>query len=606
MTKLRVAFAGHASWGKIADGPSVGGALEQAFSAILHATRGNSRLVLMSGYAPGADRLAVDVWQDAAGSHGATHIVLPFLPYTTNDIDNDTSGWCDDPGLARDGSRVRDLDRFDAFTVLDGKTAQEADPWRSAHLDQVRFLIGWSHVLVTVWDGQAPAGPGGTADAVRLAVSKGIPVLWIDARDGSGPYLIDPASFWPDWSFLELLEALDKARPEKLEVQALHGLLMSARRFPGAPDEAVGYANWQAALLGQAGLEQQTAVQRFSAQLAKRLGDRGLWRAYPKLKALLGRPDPGLQQELTPARPAAAPAPETATQPGRRQLVEAFEAADGLADRLATAHRSQQVILLVLAVTAVLVGVLAVPFKDLKLMLVALELAILGIVFVVWRVARGRYRHRRWSDTRAYAERLRATLATWALGFDVADDRAEPAGTWMEWDARRLLAEIGPPVGLLTVDRQAQDIRFAEECLLQGQLRYNRLNASAMGRFHHAVELLEESAFVILVLLLGGFLLLSAALGGLPPTVGSVITVASAVLPAVGAACIALDAKLGLDEESERSERLAASFAELSAGCEAAPRHVKLRYIRDSARLLTAETASWREAAVRRKLVRGG
>lgn len=598
---LRVGFAGHADWTKIADGPAVHDALKEAFIQVAAATSAGDRLVLLSGYAPGADRMAVDVWRTAVPA-GRTHIVMPFLPTEPQELAEGTVGWSDDPRGGKLTTAVRDLDRFDDFTVLDGRSSLDASPVRSSHLDLARFLIAWSDVLIVVWDGAVPSGPGGTGDVVRLAISKAIPVLWIDARDGSGPWLIEPDALWPDTSFLELLDALHAERPPKASADALRTALLPAQHFPDSDGEAQGYRNWQ----DEWQACQHKAKPPLPDRIATRLGDDLLWQAYPMLKRLVAKPahQPAAPDSRTVR--ARGPSPESAAQPGYHLISETFAVADGLANRLATAHRSQQLILLALAVTAVLVGVLAVPFKAYKLQFVAIELGILAVLFAVWRVARGRYHHRRWSDTRAYAERLRAAQATWPLGHDVGLERAEAAGSWMEWEARRLLKQIGPPTGLLTPSRYSQDIDFAEESLVRGQEQYNRSNAAAMSSFHHAVEWLEEAAFLVLVLLLATFLVLSIWMGGLPGPFGYWITVASAVLPAIGAACIAFDAKLGLDEAAERSERLAARFGSLPRGGGNVPRHARERHVREAARLLASEAASWREAAVRRKLVRGG
>jgi hypothetical protein len=38
-----------------------------------------------------------------------------------------------------------------------------------------------------VWDGYPPAGRGGTPEIVAYAMSKGIPVIWIDAKRDRPP-----------------------------------------------------------------------------------------------------------------------------------------------------------------------------------------------------------------------------------------------------------------------------------------------------------------------------------------------------------------------------------------------------------------------------------
>ncbi len=51
---------------------------------------------------------------------------------------------------------------------------------REAYLSASKELISVSERLLAVWDGQAPRGPGGTADAVAHAREVGVPVevIW--------------------------------------------------------------------------------------------------------------------------------------------------------------------------------------------------------------------------------------------------------------------------------------------------------------------------------------------------------------------------------------------------------------------------------------------
>ena len=74
-----------------------------------------------------------------------------------------------------------------------------------------------------------------------------------------------------------------------------------------------------------------------------------------------------------------------------------------------------------------------------------------------------------------------------------------------------------------------------------------------------------------------------------------------ALVPAIGAAAMALEAKLGFHEQAQRSRRLAERLEAIAADT-ADPRVAAGEAIE----ALRAETGVWREGASRRGLFRGG
>ncbi len=60
-----------------------------------------------------------------------------------------------------------------------------------------RFILEHIDVLIALWDGRPPKGPGGTGQMVAEARARGIPLVWIhtgERRPGSGlSHLSDPA-----------------------------------------------------------------------------------------------------------------------------------------------------------------------------------------------------------------------------------------------------------------------------------------------------------------------------------------------------------------------------------------------------------------------------
>lgn len=44
-------------------------------------------------------------------------------------------------------------------------------------------ILAHSHALLAIWDGGPGRGEGGTADSIKRAQERGMPVLWLDTRD---------------------------------------------------------------------------------------------------------------------------------------------------------------------------------------------------------------------------------------------------------------------------------------------------------------------------------------------------------------------------------------------------------------------------------------
>jgi hypothetical protein len=54
------------------------------------------------------------------------------------------------------------------------------------------MIVAWSDVLVAVWNGLPPKGPGGTAEVAAKMAAQGGPVIWIPSDTGGPIQLIAP------------------------------------------------------------------------------------------------------------------------------------------------------------------------------------------------------------------------------------------------------------------------------------------------------------------------------------------------------------------------------------------------------------------------------
>ncbi|MFG1604963.1 hypothetical protein [Actinoplanes sp. NPDC049265] len=117
----------------------------------------------VSSLADGADQLFAEHVLAAAGT---LHVVLPCEGYAGSLISDDSR------------TRFEQLRRAAGSVV----TMPFAEPSEQAFLAAGKAMVDACDHLFAVWDGRPARGPGGTADVVAYARSRGRPVtiLWLD------------------------------------------------------------------------------------------------------------------------------------------------------------------------------------------------------------------------------------------------------------------------------------------------------------------------------------------------------------------------------------------------------------------------------------------
>ena len=453
----QIAFAGHNRPEDLGDEARLAAGLDAAWAMLSEA--GLSEARLLSGFADGADVIAVETWRRAG--LGGVQIVLPFL-HESPDLPDDLSA---------------------TATRLDGAAVRAN--LRSPHLAQSRWLVGAADLLVAVWNGQAPRGSGGTADAVRLALEHSVPVLWVRPGAETGLRLLRPEFLFEGCGFLELIDQLagDKA-PLVITAtpQALHATLSDLGIDQVRPEVAVPEADDRPRLAWP-------------------------WGAYALFRRTLG----GKGHRL----PAAAPPLDLAGQPGFKLLTSARAAAAQEAERLGAIHRSKQVILLGIAIIMAAAGSGPALWPSAKLPLVCLELILALLAFFVWIGSERGGHHLRWGAARKRAEDLRLERAAWAVGLSTVPHDPVSTNTNVARHARRLAAL---PVGAFDAARvQAWGAWVLDE-LLSRQAAYHRDQAVINGRISHRVHQAENVSFAVLLGLLSLYIARPAShLGACPP-----------------------------------------------------------------------------------------
>ena len=602
------------------------------------------RLTLLTGTAAGADKFAIDAWRggDKAKPSRPVHAVLPFI------IDDGAAGLDQSPEDTEVVPAPVDIatgkkegfDPFEHVTALDGACDMRELPRRDPYLEQSRFLVRWAEVAVAVWDGAMPAGPGGTGDTVRLAIAKGIPVVWIDLGQGlENPVvrLISPGNTWTDGSFHEFCRALARGNCDEiappLDTSKLEQALADQYAPPAADNsDAHGHADGESEDEETAGRLQYVEPHRGRGETKAKLidgifyvGEKSWPRALSLLSACWQKGWHAIEVKNKVLQSA-----ETPAQSGYILLVDESTKADNIATRTGNTHRFVQFLLLLFAFFAVLFGTLAAEFPLKKISFVIAELILVFLALVIWRARVMQKNHRLWSDTRRYAERLRALKATWPLAFDIADNTAEKPRTWTEWRARAIRRIAGPPTFAMREQRMIVDADHARDDpggIVDSQRAYHHRSAARMGKAHSNLHVWEYRAFWLLFLGLVAFLLVefiaemfhNEQAHGLVSGSKNWLLILSATIPALGAAVIALEAKIGFEENAVRHRRLQPEFERLflamggdaarSAHASATASHApsideKTELLREAAQLHVSDADSWRDGMTRRQMVK--
>lgn len=186
--------------------------LDESERAARAATGAPARCVLHSAIAEGADRYAAD----AALARG-WRLVTP-LPFSVERYEEDF------PDQESKEHYQRLLWASRRVLPVSDELVEKVGGGGAAHYAAVgRALIEKADLLLCVWNGLPPKGPGGTSEVAALMLEKGGLVLWIPA-DGAATKLVAPAPLPRAGSFRRALhEALSErferiARPPEMRV----------------------------------------------------------------------------------------------------------------------------------------------------------------------------------------------------------------------------------------------------------------------------------------------------------------------------------------------------------------------------------------------------
>jgi hypothetical protein len=137
-----------------------------------------SAFVIVSSLAEGSDRIV------AAAGLAAGFALQAVLPFDRAEYERDFETQMSCREFEELLARARDV--FE----LDGEADQRPRAYEAAGF----FMLASIDVLIAIWDGEAAAGIGGTAQIVERAIADGIAVVWIEPNHPNAMQISWPGS----------------------------------------------------------------------------------------------------------------------------------------------------------------------------------------------------------------------------------------------------------------------------------------------------------------------------------------------------------------------------------------------------------------------------
>ncbi len=482
---------------------------------------------------------------------------------------------------------------------LDGqRTSDEAKG--EAYAAAGRVVLNQSDLMVAVWDGGEAAGAGGTVDTLHDAIRFHVPVLWIDAVAPFGWMVVRteadialapgasrhvpvhvPAAE-EESEALALVQALARIVVDEVTLPAARGApapIAAGHKAPMDPHQeaAIHASNYFA--------ERRPA---FNLHVVWKLfrglvGDFRLFIPRIRTTDFIAQVAPSwpTSEDATPAMTASGTRLGSAIRWVNSVLRGHFAWSDKLADLYADAYRSAFLSSYLLAAMAVLIALLptaagwAQTRPAVEIACIVGEFAMLSAIVGLLMVGRSRRWHERWMEYRVLAELLRELRFLIPLGGGRPLPRTpthlavygDPAQTWMYWHLRAIARATGIP-------NAAAAGPYLAECLdsliaiaddpADGQKPFHQANAR---RFEHLHERLHRAAFWLFMLTIVGIALHLAPRVGFVGPVGRLmdsrkewLILASALLPALGAALTSIDNHGEFVRIAKRSQAMSAGL----------------------------------------------
>ncbi|HEX6604536.1 MAG TPA: DUF4231 domain-containing protein [Sphingomicrobium sp.] len=470
-------------------------------------TSGEPRFEFVSPLADGADQIAAE----AALELG--YRLIAILPFAREEYRGDLIG-------------AAAQERFDQYFAkaecrleLPGERTDEVD----AYVMVGRATVAHCDVLIAVWDGLKPRGPGGTGDVVEMAIAAGTPVIHLPSDAAKSERLL-----WAAFDPVVDTQGPDPMTERAFDAAHLDQVFTALLVPPDEPQERKFLAEFETErprkvrarieyplLLAAARVKKFDRRRFVEETLAAEIADE--WRNFQT--ECVDRNDIRASFDL---------------------LERAYSWSDRLATQFAQTYRSGHVFNFVLGGFAVCMGLSGFMAPQHKLGLALFEFMItLAILLNTYFGTRNQW-HRRWLDYRQLAERLRPMRSLKLLGIAAPDPPGTPTNPvpdrWIEWYALAAWRAIGCPSGRITPDCALRLAMAVADQEIAPQVGYHERNSHQMHLLDHRLDLLGMALFFA-TLIVSVATLIGLSFGeAFVNTLGNWFTLVSAGFPALGTA----------------------------------------------------------------------
>lgn len=531
-------------------------------------------LRFVSPLADGADQIAAEI---AVSRGWELHAILPF-----SRSDYRTS-------LGSDADR-RSLDELLSKSSRVLELPGSRDDPTAAYVMTARGTVAHCDLLMAIWDGEPARGPGGTADVVQLALSRGTGIVHI-ALDPAAESRLLWSAFDP--TVLTVAEQPSVIRPFSRD--QLHGLLAGIL-LPPEDDHELRFLeifrqerlrNFQPRIEYPL-LLMAAGIRRFRARdLTLKHGDaqtREEWKRYRK--------------GCFDAHGISAPID---------LLEDHYFWADRLATNLGQTYRSGHIFNFVLGAIAVCMGLATLMAPQIQLQEAILEMLITVAIIINATTGSKREWHRRWLDYRQLAERLRPRRSLKLLGIAAPD----PPGTatspvprrWLDWYAASIWRAIGLPSASLDDTSVGKLGVVIAEHEVKPQIEYHERNAAQVQMLDHRLGRIGLALFAATLAVSVATLIGFAAHADYINTYNGLFMLIQAGFPALGTAVFGIRFQGDFGGDAVRSLNTAATLEHLAEELE---KGVNLSRAADvtqqCARIMLADLDEWRLINQQREL----
>lgn len=492
------------------------------------------QLLFVSPLADGADQIAAEI---ALQSGFELHAILPFKRDDYRlDLPDDARSSFDDL-----------LNRSSCVLELPGDARAQLE----AYVMAGRSTMAHSDILVSVWDGLPARGRGGTGEVVNLAIAAGTPLIHVSPVAAEEPKLR-----WSAYDPAVVTKGPAPTISRPFTSEQVHRLLTALLAPPPDPRERKFLAQFQSehrrkwrvrleypVLLTLAGIA-RVGPKDIKAQHCSAI-TRAEWENYRRSCC-----EPhGIQLPIA-------------------RIEEWYDWSDWLASHFAQSYRSGQVFNFVSAALAVLIALSALIVPHLKAYLATAEFLLILAIIVNTRVGVKQQWHRRWLDYRQLAERLRPMRSLKLLGIAEPDPpgsaTAPMASRWIEWYAAAVWRATGCPTGRIDRSTTASITTAISRQELRPQVRYHRASAALIHKLDYRLERLALAIFICSIISCIVLLVGLAVDKSWVERNFNWFTIASAGLPAIGAAIFGIRFQGDFGGSAVRSEATARTLEQIA------------------------------------------